>query len=193
MAITLILDPQIYMVGDRPLVEGKIIDQNGVFLGLNDLIFSTLRGTNDSNSTLLVESKTENLPGSFKFQFVDVLNRHQFGNLWSRAFFKEAIIATLTSGIDSVVTTANITVSTGSIPNKGWIVIENEACTFTKLTDTSITIARGKFESKAASHASGVTVGFSISAETCINPQQIEIETEERELFRFQNIRFRGE
>jgi hypothetical protein len=182
------------MQGDQPFIEdGQITDDKKGVIGSGDLLFATLRGTNETNSTLLEESKVELGSNNFDFKFPVPIERQQFGKLWCRAFFKEDLDIVLDGGISDSDTVANVTVNSGELPDSGHCLINDEICIFTKITATSIAIDRAVFNTEAVSHLTGAAVGFAISNQSCVNNYDIEFETQEGDLFRFRNFRFRGQ
>lgn len=194
MSLTLQISDQSYMQGDQPFIEnGEIVDDKKGVIGSGDLLFVTLRGTNETNSTLLEESKVSLGINNFNFKFPVPIERQQFGKLWARAFFKEDLDIVLNGGISDVDTVANVTINSGELPDSGHCLIDNEVCIFTKITDTSIALDRALYGTEAVSHLNGAAVGFTVSNQTCVNNYDIEFENQEGDLFRFRNFRFRGQ
>ncbi len=193
MSLTLTTPELSFMTGDRPFIKGQIIDSEKGVIGTRDLLFATIRGTNETNATLLKESKVDLKTSSFEFKFPEPQDRQQFGKVWVRGFYKEAIDAVSDGLISDVATEADLIVNSGEIPEFGNVLIESEVCKFTKLTPTKISLDRAQYETKQVQHESGTAVGFSVSDETCINDRPIEFENQEGDLFRFQKRRRRGE
>jgi hypothetical protein len=186
MSVTLeINSPMDYYTNDQPILQGKVLNnETSKYLGTTELIGLTLRATFNDRYYFLKESLTELDTDSFLFKFKEQFLYTDRIQLFARVLWKEAITATLNGILAAGATTANLTVTVGAIPDSGWIVIENEACTFTKLTSNSITIARGKFETTDVEHASATPVYFAITRETAINNLPLTVENAERDLYR---------
>lgn len=142
-APTMIVDPQEYLVGDQPRITGSMSNSAGAVLTPDLVSMVTLRGINDNDTFFLSESRaTLATSGAFEFNFRERLLRWQYGYLYGRAYWRDSVDAVLSGPIDATQTTATLAVNTGTIPNNGTCVIEGEACTFEKVTDTTITIGR---------------------------------------------------
>ena len=205
MAITLILAPQEYIVGDRPPVRGTLqvsggnnLYDAGTVLTSTELAFSTLRGI-DSTNTLVSNPAASLLPETitslsissytFDFNWPDELPTWERGLLFARAFYKRTdISATLTNNESDSSTSWDLTVSTGSIPTKGKAVVNSEVVDFSRVDSDTITVDRNQYLSGAASHTAGDTITFSTEYESALNSWEIEIDTESRKLFDWDNF-----
>jgi len=185
MSLSLVISELSFMTGDQPYIKAaQISDDKLGFIGSNELLFATIRGTQERNYILLEESKVELNSDSFDFKFPEPVEPYQYGKIWVRGYWKESIVTTLDGDITENALEADLTVSSGSIPESGHILINDEVCSFTRISSTKISIQRGQFKTSAVSHTNGDSVGFSISNETCINSQNIRFENQEGDLFR---------
>lgn len=183
---TYTVDPQFYIVEDRPRVSGSASDSAGAALTPLNVAFLTLRATDNLSNTFLEESAVSLATGgAFTLNFPTEIGYHSFGWLYCRAFWLDGVTATLNGALSDSDTTANFTVTTGAIAPDGYIKIDDEILKYTRTSTTSADIERAQYGTEAAAHADTTACSFTSVWQTAINSYEMKAETDDRQLSRF--------
>jgi hypothetical protein len=167
--------PQSWVVGDKPDIEGTITKDGSP---ANNLLGATIRLLKAIDIYLVAESiVTLGQNGQFQFVLPEALSEPEdsTGTIIVTAIEKSTATAQLDGQLASGAISATIKNISGSIPDNGWCLIENEWLSYT-LSGSTLTISRGVFETTDATHATDTLIEFALFKETCIERYTFTIE-----------------
>lgn len=148
-----------YIVGNRPRITGLVTADGAA----PDLMAATVILQSYENTTLPETLGTVDAAGNVSFNIPE-LTRTEQGRVLVNAY-ENAGSATLTAELSVSATTIGVTGESTTLPENGFCKVNNEIMKYT-LSGSTLTLIRG-FVGNAAVHASGDTVIFSNSVETC--------------------------
>lgn len=105
--------------------------------------------------------------GGFIYNFTFELVRQDLGKIFITPLINAGVTATIDSSITSSDSSIAITVASGTVPDTGYCKIGSELMRYTYSSPTVTFGERGAFITTAAAAASGATIVFSQTKETC--------------------------
>lgn len=165
--------------GDYPALTGSITGPSGEASGSGDLAAATIAYVK-SPSSMPSEAAVALTASGFSYQYTDPLRDAGKGNVYLRVFPKVVgLTAVLASGIDDNDTSVSLTVSAGTLPDRGWMVLESEIVEFEKTGAAAATITRAQFGTVAAAHLSAVACVIAAGSVTCETAARLEVYEEQ--------------
>jgi hypothetical protein len=173
-----IQSPLNYSANDKPIFEGSLT-KNGVDVTATDLIFATVRSMATNRENIISESLVTYSGTTFTFVVQSLLFRTEEGYVQIAAYEEDTTVTATLNGAHTInTTTLTLTVSSGSLPDSGWLIVGSEAMSFEKLSATELTVDRSVFNTTASAYSGGETVSISQARETAIPPYPLYIETD---------------
>jgi len=167
-----------WLIGDKPVVSGLVsaFDVDGP--GSQDFLFGTLTLTWPGNLGDLVKESAIffDTDGHFSYDFVSAIDKERNGKVLAEVLPDSGATAAIDNGAGLVQGATSIDIDTvvGTIPSKGWALIQLEVCAYT-LSGSTLTLERGIFQTSDVAHADDTVIKFAQNKQACI-PQTYEYE-----------------
>lgn len=171
-----LLTPIKFFVGDKPDIEGKIIknsiDSSGIATNLAGVTVRWQKGVGYVYSESVATYTSSS--GTFIWSASTKLSAEDTGHILIGALVDSGVAGTIDSTISSGDSSVAVTLTAGSLPDEGWVLIDSEWCEFTNSSGT-LTLTRSQFGTTAASHTSGAAITVAAIKETCNPPYEFRV------------------